>query len=244
MHLISDLLERAIRLAGPQTANRLLRSMLRGYEHLSYARLRDLGFKPSTIFDIGAYRGAWSAGARTIFPDAKIVMIEAQPELRPVLCTVAERIGNASVHTALLGAREEDQIAFYTMGTGSSVRPERSNAAREVASMRATTLDKVWNHERRPGRVFVKIDVQGSELDVLKGGDQVFQDVEWFQLETALLQYNEGAPLLQEVCNFMADRGFLATEITGFSRPRQHLVQVDVLFAREGSVLRPQKFEF
>ena len=64
------------------------------------------------------------------------------------------------------------------------------------------------------------------------------------QLETALLQYNAGAPLLPEVASYMAERGFLPFEVSGFSRPRDVLVQIDLLFARAGSMFRPDHFVF
>jgi len=42
----------------------------------------------------------------------------------------------------------------------------------------------------------------------------------------------------------MGEREFLATEIVGFSRPANHLVQADFLFARAEDILRPRRFEF
>ncbi|MEZ5734624.1 MAG: FkbM family methyltransferase [Novosphingobium sp.] len=245
MNVLRSLAERLIRIAGPDATNDLLRSLLRGYEHLSYRRLRNLGFRPSTIFDVGAFHGDWSLGARQIFPDAKIIMVEAQPMLRDPLERVASRLGNASVYNTLVSANAQEEVTFYSMGTGSSVKPERSDAGREVLQIASTTLDHIWRAESPiRGPVFVKIDVQGYELDVLAGASEVLENTEWFQLESALLAYNEGAPQLQEVCNFMADHGFSATEVTGFSRPGDHLVQIDLLFARDGSTLRPDRFAF
>lgn len=238
------MIDRALRLSGPQVTNEVLRSVLRRYEHLAYSRLQEIGLQPVAIFDIGAYHGDWSRGARVVFPAAKIVMVEAQAELQPILHKVADEIGNASVHTAVLAADQGD-VTFYTMGTGSSMRAERSNAVRQAATLRATTLNEVWHAEEMlDGPIFVKIDVQGAELEVLRGGGELLQQAEWVQLEVALLSYNEEAPQLREVCNFMADRGFFATEVTGFSRPQRHLVQIDMLFARDSSALRPAWFEF
>jgi FkbM family methyltransferase len=172
-------------------------------------------------------------------------MIEAQPNLQPILERVAAEIGNATLHNCLLTAEERASVEFYEMGTGSSVMPERSNAAREVLHLPSRTLDQVWRAEQPvQSPVFVKLDVQGAELDVLRGGMTPLKAAEWFQLECALLDYNEGAPQLQEICNFMSAYGLYATEVAGFSRPREHLVQIDLLFAREQSPLRPQHFVF
>jgi FkbM family methyltransferase len=243
--LLRSVAERAIRLAGPAATNELLRSLLRDYEHLTYRRLRPLGFEPATIFDIGAYQGRWASATRAVFPDARIVMVEAQPELRPELMDVVSRIGNATVHSCLLAVAEQDSIPFYRMGTGSSIRAERSNASREVLHLPSRTLNQIWQMEQPlETPVFAKLDVQGAELEVLTGGLDALPSIEWLQLECALLDYNEGAPQLREVCNFLSDYGLHATEIVGFSRPKDHVVQVDLLFTRERNVLRPRNFAF
>ncbi len=65
------------------------------------------------------------------------------------------------------------------------------------------------------------------------------------QLEVPLVQYNEGAPTLQEIIAFMAERNFAVYDVTGFVRPfGGHLVQVDLLFVRSSSKLRPDRFAF
>lgn len=56
---------------------------------------------------------------------------------------------------------------------------------------------------------YVKIDVQGAELDVLEGGWNTFSKTSAFMLETSLDKHNENAPLQYEIIKFMTDRGFV-----------------------------------
>lgn len=49
---------------------------------------------------------------------------------------------------------------------------------------------------------------------------------------------------MPEVVDFMKGQGLLPFELSGVSRPAGTLVQVDLLFAREGSPLRPNHFTF
>jgi hypothetical protein len=72
----------------------------------------------------------------------------------------------------------------------------------------------------------------------------VLEKASLVQLEVAMLPYNKGAPLMPEVIAWMAERGWLPTEISGFSRPSGPLVQIDLLFARADSRLRPSDFRF
>jgi len=106
-------------------------------------------------------------------------------------------------------------------------------------------LDDIVAHWRGGVQnTFLKIDVQGAELEVLAGGLQVLAGCSLVQLELAMLAYNEGAPLLPRVVDWMAEHGWMPTEISGFSRPRDRLVQVDMLFAPKDSALRPTRFHF
>ena len=54
------------------------------------------------------------------------------------------------------------------------------------------TLDKIAGPV--PSRGLLKIDVQGTELEVLEGGEKTLSTCEAVQLEIALLPYNDGAP--------------------------------------------------
>ena len=79
---------------------------------------------------------------------------------------------------------------------------------------------------------------------MLAGGTQVLANCSLVQLELAMLEYNKGAPLLPKVVDWMAQNGWFPTEVSGFSRPRDRLVQIDMLFAPKGSELRPTSFHF
>lgn len=57
---------------------------------------------------------------------------------------------------------------------------------------------------------FVKIDVEGGDLEVLKGGRQILaQSVLGLRVETAFLELHLGAPLLWEVDSFLREQGFV-----------------------------------
>ena len=43
-------------------------------------RLAAQGFRPATVYDIGAYRGGWTRLASQVFPDAAFVLFEANAD--------------------------------------------------------------------------------------------------------------------------------------------------------------------
>ena len=54
----------------------------------------------------------------------------------------------------------------------------------------------------------MKIDVQGAEVDVLKGATEAFSECKDIILEAQHVDYNEGAPKFEEVRNFLESMGF------------------------------------
>ncbi len=217
----------------------------RRFEDIVYRRLAARGFRPGALIDIGAFRGGWTRMARDIFGTPPALMVEPQGKLIPALQAYADAGRGLSLAHALIAGEAGREVDFNEMGTGSSMFAEASDAPRTVQRMTTTTLDAVAGDALPDARdLFLKIDVQGAELEVLRGGADTLARAALVQLETALLPYNAGAPLLPEVTGWMAERGWLPIEVSGFSRPRHELVQVDLLFAPEASPLRPSYFHF
>lgn len=214
----------------------------RDLEAITYRRLAARGFQPGGIIDVGAYEGGWTRLADSIFGPVPILMVEAQTNKVPALERVVADIPGARLASAALSDISGQELTFYEMETGSSLFAEQSSAVRSSTIVHTQTLDDVASDFG--GNLFLKIDVQGAELNVLKGGVNTLARTGLVQLEVALLQYNKGAPLMAEVIAFMAERDFHPTELAGLSRPRDVLVQIDLLFAKQSSALRPEFFDF
>ena len=72
----------------------------------SFHKLRDLGFTPTTVLDIGAYEGLWATELQEIFPAARILMIEGQTSKNDVLKKISLDNQGIDYKIALLGATE------------------------------------------------------------------------------------------------------------------------------------------
>jgi len=209
----------------------------------SLANLRRNGFDPATIIDVGAFQGDWSRMARRIYPHAAICMLDANPEKEPLLSAATREIGEAEYHIALLGPEPAASRPFYVMGTGSSVLPENTSMPRSVAQLPMTTLDHTLAQKPKPQPYFLKLDVQGYELEVLRGAELVLANTEAALLEVSLMEYNQGAPLFAEVVAFMHARDFVVYDVSGlYRRESDHaLFRMVTLFVRESSPLRSRK---
>jgi len=226
-----NIAEDEVRLAiGAQTLPCILRNM------------RRIGFSPSSIFDIGAYRGEWTKQVSSIFHNATFVMIEAQPQKLLQLEDMASKIGSdrVKVISALLGSVRADAVTFNLMETGSSVLTENTSFSSKSILLQMTTLDNVIDENNLQAPGLVKIDAQGYELEILKGSQRALQSAEACLLETSLIEYNKGAPLIAETVRFMSSQGFVVYDLCGQSRRQSDsaLFQLDIMFVKETSITR------
>jgi len=211
------------------------------YQRLSL--LANLGFSPRTILDIGAYQGEWTKMAHQIFPLAKIFMIEATPDNESLLRNVSEASG---LSMALLGNKSKKSVDFYvanpqttSITTGNSIYMEKTRYFdnQHLIKLPMTTLDEMVAKRKLKNIDFIKIDTQGSELNILKGGKKTVSKAEFILLETQNLEYNDKAPFTEDVVIAMKSYGLRLFDIleTHYLSSGE-LFQVDLLFAKKDSM--------
>jgi FkbM family methyltransferase len=210
----------------------------------SLQNLKSNGFSPRAVIDVGAWIGDWTEHVQPIFPEARFLMVEANPAKEARLEAIAARLGpSVRLRMALLGPEARPDVPFFAMEAGSSVLPENTNFERKQLSMQMTTLDEVSGGSDLEGPVLLKVDVQGYELEVLRGGTRTLQRSDVVLLEVSLLEYNQGAPLMPEVVAFMNAGGFVPYDVCGQFRRETDaaLCQIDIMFVRRDSALRAKK---
>jgi len=86
----------------------------------------------------------------------------------------------------------------------------------------------------------MKLDVQGSELDVLTGSTGILDPVEIIIMECAILEYNKGVPQLEDSISYMKRLGFSPLDVFDLTRGKDGaLFHMDLVFVREDSSLLP-----
>lgn len=202
-------------------------------------RLRDRGFEPARVVDVGACQGDWARLCHQVFPAARVMMVEPQSRHRERLEGLAAGSGGLKLfRQALLGPPGMHEAAFHVTddaaGTGSSILPEISDIPRHQELLPVTTLDGLLQQASFGPVDLLKADVQRFELEVLKGSARTLSEVRHVLLEVSLVPYNEGSPLVDAVLNWMRTEGFGVDEVFDLSRGRDgRLVQTDLLFSRQ-----------
>lgn len=205
--------------------------------------LKDWGFCPNAVIDIGAYHGKWTGMFKDIFPNSKVLMIEGQMLKAPVLKKVCNHFTeDVFFEIALLGANDGEKVNFVEMETGSSVLEESSPYNRRYVEKELITLDSLLlSYPAFKKLDFLKLDVQGYELNVLKGASKLLAQTEFVLMETSLIQVNNGCPLISDVMAFMTESNFRLLDFCSQIRRKDGgLWQTDLLFIKNTSAFIPK----
>jgi FkbM family methyltransferase len=203
----------------------------------------------SVVFDVGANSGQYAADLRMAAYDGRIVSFEPlsgpfsllksnasrdplwdcrQCALGEVDGTISINVaGNAGASSSVLPMLKSHQDAF----------PPANYIGTEEVSIRR--LDSAASEFLRPADiVFLKIDVQGFEKQVIAGGESFVKDhCVGMQLELSFINLYEGSMLIREALDLVYSLGFTLTGLVpGFADPRDgRLLQADGIFFRESN---------
>ncbi len=212
--------------------------MYRAGETMRLEEVRDMGINPNAILDIGAHTGQFHSWSKRVWPDVGVFMIEANPLHESHLDKLAMMNGDNYLIAAL--GDEEREVTFYTRSDkphteGNSYYKEANYwDIPQLVQESKTKLKKLDNiFEDDATFELIKIDTQGSELDILKGGVELVKRALAVVLEVSLIEYNEGAPSAEETINYMNKIGFEERMSIGEHYDGETIVQKDILFTNK-----------
>jgi FkbM family methyltransferase len=206
--------------------------------------VRARGLAPTVILDVGANVGDWTRMALAVFPTAQFLLIEPQFETRESLDRVCSEFPNVSWVLAAAGAANDHRYLNVGGDLGvSSFFPRVDEAVVQAGKQRQVeiiTVDNLLKSRGMRAPELVKMDIQGFEIEALKGSQTLFGKTELFVLEASLYPFYETMPIVSELVAFMHTRGYELYDIPGyFRRPLDGAVgQLDLAFARQDGVLR------
>ena len=184
-------------------------------EYVDYLNdLKNRGFQPSVIYDIGACVCHFADVAKRLWPDATIVLFDALPQVEKYYIEA----GYSNYHIGVLTNEEGRKLKFYP----SDVHPGGSSYYKEIGTYEShlhfkdetafecvgRTLDNVVADKGFPLPDLIKIDVQGCEKDIIDGGKIVVPHASVMLVEMQHMNYNEGAPLVEETLPYIESLGF------------------------------------
>jgi FkbM family methyltransferase len=205
-----------------------------------------LGSGYRTVIDVGAHHGQFALFAGRAFPGARIYCIEPhEPSRRQLshlgsllitqMCVLpfaaAEHPGAASFHVSRM---TDSSSLLPIMPSYVAAFPGTAEVREEVVEARP--LDEILREREIAGPTLLKIDVQGTELEVLRGATETLAVVDRIYVECSFIEFYEGQALAGDVISFLSGR-FDLEGVFGLVHDRTgRCLQADLLFRRKGIV--------
>jgi FkbM family methyltransferase len=170
-----------------------------------------------TVIDVGANIGQFAVTAHCANPDARIFCFEPLAGCFARLRGLAQDYPRLTVFDHALGAEQGQFEINVASNTGSSsildftdlqleTYPDVSVVGKET--IRVEVLDKVATPGMTQGRTLLKMDVQGFELEVLKGAEATLAKIEAVYLEASFVPLYADQPLASDLIVWLDAHGF------------------------------------
>lgn len=201
-----------------------------------------------TVLDIGANKGQFTTHIHSLLPDAHIYSFEPLKscfsELKHTMSCIqgfscfnfalGEENGNHTIYhnefspsSSMLPIEELHRIAF----------PITRNYREEIIDVRR--LDDVADSLKLTDNILIKIDVQGFEDKVIRGGEKTIKCAKILIVETSFEPLYQGQLLFNSIYSMLTALGFV---FKGTEQPLRHpkdgrILQCDSIFFRK-TILR------
>lgn len=190
-----------------------------------------------TAYDLGANAGTWSILAKTLVPQLTIHAFEPTPVYQQQFERNVAGLPDIQLHKAGAGAENREAI-FHLSGHSSSFLSVTEQHLRMFPGEKTTgeitvnmvRLDDYSAQHQLPLPELMKLDVEGYELEVLKGATNCMRHCHYIILEVSFIERHKGQPLFHDVAYFMAEHGFHVHAFAHGMHLAQPVYSVDVLF--------------
>lgn len=181
------------------------------------ARLKDAGVIPNVVFDVGANTGQFALSATTVWPGAVIFSYEPvassfgklqnlsnrYPKIHPISAALGKMPGKEPIHVT---SQPQSSSFLELHENHKGAYPHVVEQAVEVVDVR-TLAEEV--SRLAPGTpALLKLDVQGFESEVIRGGMGALGVFQWVVLETSTRPMYEGEVLFDDIKSQLSDQGF------------------------------------
>jgi len=195
-----------------------------------------------TIIDVGANRGQFALLMAGLSPDADIIAFEPLIEPYEKLFEMAVGLPKVRAVNAAIGIERASVSMNVSKRDDSSSLLPISDAQTRIFP--GTAHDRNEEVQVAPLSDFVdpqkilrpsllKIDVQGYELNVLKGSHHHLREIDVVYVEASFIELYEGQPLAGDVIDVLSRHCFRLAGVYNLSRDADgRSVQADFLFER------------
>lgn len=220
----------------PLFVRALLKGAAAGTEH----RMLLQSLNCRHVVDIGANCGQFALISRKCFPCARIDSFEPLAEPADRFDKVFSGDANTHLHRCAIGPEKATMtIHVSERDDSSSLLPIGQNQSalfphtgeREVRQASVLPLHEAIDADDLSPPALLKIDVQGFELEVLKGCRLMLDRFAWVYCECSFIELYEGQALAYEVIDYLSQHGFRLSGVYNMTYDKKGIaIQADFLF--------------
>ena len=198
-----------------------------------------------TVLDVGANKGQFAAFAFNAWPDAQLYCFEPLPKPRGTLKAIvaAKRVrvfdvalGSQASSMDMHIAQRDDSSSLLPIGEHQTTLHGTHEVG--VQPVKVERIDSLLNLSDLLSPCLLKIDVQGFELDVIKGATGLLSAIDVIYAEMSYIELYKGQPLYSDIIAFLHDYGFAVAGVYNQSDDTGlGAIQADVLLQRRTSPL-------
>lgn len=187
--------------------------------------------KISTVIDIGASDGTWSAIVHRFYPKAYYLLIEANPYHHDGLQRFKLAHPNSDFVLAAAGDKEGEIYFDARDPLGGSATDVPVDGQLRVPMI--TVDEQVKKRELMPP-FFLKLDTHGFEIPILEGSMYTLANTSLIYIETYNFKLTADSLRFHEICSFLDSKGFRPVDIADplYRHNDSVLWQFDLLFMR------------
>ncbi len=173
-----------------------------------------------TILDIGAHTGEFATLIHRAIPHARIISFEPLGEMFQQLVANTQDLPNFKAFNCALGEANAQVDMHRNEFTPSSSLLPMTNLHKEAfpftkrettETVQVRTLDKVGRELSLEDNILIKMDVQGYEEKVIRGGESMVSRAKVLIVETSFQTLYEGQPLFDDIYRLLGQKGFRYT---------------------------------
>ena len=196
---------------------------------------------PETIIDIGSNKGQFILLIEQLFPNKIIHSFEPIKEILEKQKKFFNYKKEIFFYNFALGSYPSTKEFFVTQRMdGSSFFKINSDITQNInykikdqRNIQIKTLDEMMLNQKVIQPILIKIDVQGFELEVLKGSEKILKKTSYLLIEVSEKEMYQNQPVQDEIIAFLKDRNFHILKQSLATNTPANVMQKDILFYKE-----------